>query len=179
MSYYVQKLFSEFQGVRYIETSVKTGDSDPHDHGIAASATCQDNDCTQLAFKVMQPLPVYVHYTVQLLKSVTLFMSCVVPTLTCMTAADFQFRLPVAVLILASPPFTLCSWVAPVLFLFRHIHPAHPFSAPPPPPAHLFSASICAAQPAAPVFFTKFQTQCALRAGVDVTSAKTGPHMGS
>jgi len=133
VSYYVQKLFSEFQGVRYIETSVKTGDSDPHDHGIAASATCQDNDCTQLAFKVMQPLPVYVHYTVQLLKSVTLFMSCVVPTLTCMTAADFQFRLPVAVLILASPPFTLCSWVAPVLFLFRHIHPAHPFSAPPPP----------------------------------------------
>ncbi|KAL0055122.1 hypothetical protein WJX82_007357 [Trebouxia sp. C0006] len=53
VSYYVQKLFSEFQGVRYIETSVKTGDSDPHDHGIAASATCQDSDCTQLAFKLV------------------------------------------------------------------------------------------------------------------------------
>ncbi len=56
VSYYVQKLFSEFQGVRYIETFVKTGDSNPHDNGIAASATCQDNDCTQLAFKVMRLL---------------------------------------------------------------------------------------------------------------------------
>ncbi len=44
-----------------VMTSVKTADSDPHDHGIAASATCQDNDCTQLAFKVMQLLPVHVH----------------------------------------------------------------------------------------------------------------------
>ena len=61
VSYYVQKLFSEFQGVRYIETSVKTADSDPQDHGIAASATCQDNDCTQLAFKVKQLLPLHVH----------------------------------------------------------------------------------------------------------------------
>ena len=46
----MQKLFSEFQGVRYIDTTVNT--NDPRDHGIAASATCQDQDCTQLAFKV-------------------------------------------------------------------------------------------------------------------------------
>ena len=50
-SYYVQKLFSEFQGVRYIDTTVSTPEHDPRDHGIAASATCQDEDCTQLAFK--------------------------------------------------------------------------------------------------------------------------------
>ena len=46
----MQKLFSEFQGVRYIDTTVSS--NDPRDHGIAASATCQDEDCTQLAFKV-------------------------------------------------------------------------------------------------------------------------------
>ena len=102
VSYYVQKLFSEFQGVRYIETSVKTGDSDPHDHGIAASATCQDSDCTQLAFKVMQLLPIYVHYTVQLLKSVTLFMSCLSPNLTSMTAAEHEFRLPFVAMLIDS-----------------------------------------------------------------------------
>ena len=56
ISYYVQKLFSETQGVWYIDTSVTTPDSEPHDHGIAASATCQDKDCTQLAFKVTQLL---------------------------------------------------------------------------------------------------------------------------
>ena len=47
----MQKLFSEFQGVRYIDTTVTTPEHDPRDHGIAASATCQDEDCTQLAFK--------------------------------------------------------------------------------------------------------------------------------
>nr|QOL01194.1 putative extracellular protein TR9_006 [Trebouxia lynnae] len=52
-SYYVQKLFSEFQGVRYIETTVSTPEHDPRDHGIAASATCQDEGCTQLAFKIV------------------------------------------------------------------------------------------------------------------------------
>lgn len=53
VSYYVQKLFSDFQGVRYIDTAVTTTDGDPRDHGIAASASCQDKACTQIAFKVM------------------------------------------------------------------------------------------------------------------------------
>ncbi|KAL3133328.1 aspartate-semialdehyde dehydrogenase-like protein, variant 2 [Trebouxia sp. C0009 RCD-2024] len=57
VSYYVQKLFSEFQGVSYIETTVTTPEHDPRDHGIAASATCQDEDCTQLAFKVVNFAP--------------------------------------------------------------------------------------------------------------------------
>ena len=56
VSYYVQKLFSEFQGVWYVETSVSTPEGDPHDHGVAASATCQDDKCTQLAFKVRTSL---------------------------------------------------------------------------------------------------------------------------
>ena len=159
MSYYVQKLFSEFQGVRYIETSVKTGDSDPHDHGIAASATCQDNDCTQLAFKVMQPLPVYVHYTVQLLKSVTLFMSCVVPTLTCMTAADFQFRLPVAVLILASPPFTLCSWGA-LYFPCAGTHSLQTPSHHNPPGRFLLSQHLCSSTCCSCLFYQVSNTVC-------------------
>lgn len=58
-SYYVQKLFSEFQGVRYIDTTVSTPEHDPRDHGIAASATCQDEDCTQLAFKASLHMPFY------------------------------------------------------------------------------------------------------------------------
>ena len=56
-SYYVQKLFSEFQGVSYIDTTVTTPEHDPQDHGIAASATCQDEDCTQIAFKVSLHMP--------------------------------------------------------------------------------------------------------------------------
>ena len=54
-SYYVQKLFAEHQGVRYIESTISTPDHDPRDHGIAASATCQDERCTQIAFKVSLP----------------------------------------------------------------------------------------------------------------------------
>ena len=57
VSYYVQKLFSEFQGVRYIQTSVTTPEVDPRDHGVAASATCQDHDCTRMAFKVLILIP--------------------------------------------------------------------------------------------------------------------------
>ena len=52
VSYYVQKLFSEYQGVRYIETEVASSDGDGHDHGIAASASCQNKACTKIAFKV-------------------------------------------------------------------------------------------------------------------------------
>ena len=54
VSYYVQKLFAEYQGVRYIDTAVSSSDGDPHDHGIAASASCQNQDCTRVAFKVRQ-----------------------------------------------------------------------------------------------------------------------------
>lgn len=52
VSYYVQKLFSEYQGVRYIETAVSSSDGDGRDHGIAASASCQNDACTKVAFKV-------------------------------------------------------------------------------------------------------------------------------
>lgn len=52
VSYYVQKLFAQYQGVRYIETAVAAADGDSHDHGIAASASCQDGACTKVAFKV-------------------------------------------------------------------------------------------------------------------------------
>ena len=48
----MQKLFSEYQGVRYIETEVVSSDGDGHDHGIAASASCQNKACTKIAFKV-------------------------------------------------------------------------------------------------------------------------------
>lgn len=54
VSYYVQKLFAEYQGVRYIDTAVSSSDGDPHDHGVAASASCQNQDCTRVAFKVCQ-----------------------------------------------------------------------------------------------------------------------------
>ena len=56
VSYYVQKLFSQYQGVRYIDTEVSSSDEDPGDHGIAASASCQDEACTKVAFKVSHSL---------------------------------------------------------------------------------------------------------------------------
>ena len=56
VSYYVQKLFSQYQGVRYIDTEVSSSDADLGDHGIAASASCQDEACTKIAFKVSQSL---------------------------------------------------------------------------------------------------------------------------
>ena len=52
VSYYVQKLFSEFQGVRYVQSTVTTPEGDPRDHEIAASASCQDDQCSKIAFKV-------------------------------------------------------------------------------------------------------------------------------
>ena len=54
VSYYVQKLFSVYQGVRYIETDVSYRDGDSHNHGVAASASCQNTACTKVAFKVNQ-----------------------------------------------------------------------------------------------------------------------------
>lgn len=54
VSYYVQKLFSEYQGVRYIQTEVVSSDGDGHGHGIAASASCQNEACSKIAFKVGQ-----------------------------------------------------------------------------------------------------------------------------
>jgi Alpha-L-arabinofuranosidase C-terminal domain len=44
-SYYVQKLFSQYQGVSYIDTTVSADSA-------AASATCQDRNCSRLAIKV-------------------------------------------------------------------------------------------------------------------------------
>ena len=54
VSYYVQKLFSAYQGVRYIDTNVSSSDEDSHNHGVAASASCQNTACTKVAFKVSQ-----------------------------------------------------------------------------------------------------------------------------
>ncbi|DBA71494.1 TPA: aspartate-semialdehyde dehydrogenase-like protein [Trebouxia sp. C0005] len=53
VSYYVQKLFSVYQGVRYIETDVSYRDGDSHNHGVAASASCQNTACTKVAFKMV------------------------------------------------------------------------------------------------------------------------------
>ena len=54
VSYYVQKLLSTYQGVWYLDTDVSSSDGDSHNHGIAASASCQNTACTKLAFKVSQ-----------------------------------------------------------------------------------------------------------------------------
>ena len=49
VSYYVQQLFSRYQGVRYANTLVHS--SDPQEL-TAASATCDDDACTKIAVKV-------------------------------------------------------------------------------------------------------------------------------
>ena len=56
-SYWVQKVFSEVQGVRYAPTGVASDLSLVHTERVAASTTCQDAACTDLAVKVLQPLP--------------------------------------------------------------------------------------------------------------------------
>ena len=47
-SYYVQQLFNQLQGVRYLDTAVTTKDLQQR---IAASATCDDDDCNKIAIK--------------------------------------------------------------------------------------------------------------------------------
>ena len=49
VSYYVQKLFAELQGVRYLDTAVQTEEIQQR---TAASATCDDADCDKIALKV-------------------------------------------------------------------------------------------------------------------------------
>ena len=52
-SYEVQRLFSEFQGARFIRSDVDLKPVGPfHEWTLAASTTCQDMDCHQLALKV-------------------------------------------------------------------------------------------------------------------------------
>ena len=55
VSYYIQKLFSEYQGVSYIDTVVSPTDGDPRDYGVAASASCLNEVCTRVALKVRLP----------------------------------------------------------------------------------------------------------------------------
>ncbi|KFM27338.1 Alpha-L-arabinofuranosidase 1 [Auxenochlorella protothecoides] len=53
-SYHVQRLFRENQGVRYAETAVAASPSAQlHEDSVAASATCQDDECTTLVVKVI------------------------------------------------------------------------------------------------------------------------------
>ena len=52
-SYEVQKLFSEFQGSRFIRSDVNLKPEGPfHEWTLAASTTCQDPDCHRLVLKV-------------------------------------------------------------------------------------------------------------------------------
>ena len=51
-SYWVQKVFSEVQGVLYAPTTAASDLSLVHTERVAASATCQDEACTDLAVKV-------------------------------------------------------------------------------------------------------------------------------
>ena len=52
-SYEVQKLFSEFQGSRFIRSDVDLKPEGPfHEWTLAASTTCQDPDCHHLVLKV-------------------------------------------------------------------------------------------------------------------------------
>ena len=53
-SYYVQKLFAELQGVRYLATAVQTEEIQQR---TAASATCDDADCDKIALKVRRRGP--------------------------------------------------------------------------------------------------------------------------
>lgn len=53
-SYYVQKLYSAAQGVSYVQTTAQSDTSFIHNEWAAASATCQDNKCSQLALKASQ-----------------------------------------------------------------------------------------------------------------------------
>lgn len=55
-SYYVQKLFSHAQGVSYAPSTATSDHSLVHNELVAASATCQDHNCTHLALKVCFPL---------------------------------------------------------------------------------------------------------------------------
>lgn len=52
-SYYVQKLFSHAQGVSYAPSTATSDHSLVHNELVAASATCQDHNCTHLALKVV------------------------------------------------------------------------------------------------------------------------------
>ena len=47
----MQALFAKYQGIAYLDTAVTT--SMPGDGGIAASATCQDAACRELAVKLV------------------------------------------------------------------------------------------------------------------------------
>ena len=51
-SYWVQKVFSEVQGVAYAPTSAASDLRLVHTERVAASATCQDDGCTDVAVKV-------------------------------------------------------------------------------------------------------------------------------
>lgn len=53
-SYHVQRLFRETQGVQYIDTQVEESPQrEVHEDTIAASATCQDEDCDEVVIKVI------------------------------------------------------------------------------------------------------------------------------
>ncbi len=56
-SYIVQQLFSQHLGVIYMATTVQpihmaSGSTVPGNISVAASVTCQDQECTVLALKV-------------------------------------------------------------------------------------------------------------------------------
>ena len=51
-SYYVQKLFSAVTGVSYAPSTATSEHSLVHNELVAASATCQDTKCSELALKV-------------------------------------------------------------------------------------------------------------------------------
>jgi hypothetical protein len=53
-SYWVQKLFSEQQGRRYVATAVNATRAAPSESStdVAASLTCQDENCLAITLKV-------------------------------------------------------------------------------------------------------------------------------
>lgn len=53
-SYHVQRLFRETQGTHYVDTQVANNPASlVHQDTVAASATCQDADCTTLVVKIV------------------------------------------------------------------------------------------------------------------------------